>query len=62
MSKSNIKIVYSLWLHIALQEKGFAHITEMKNPRNQKFNCWVYEETPQFIMAFNELTGGGRNG
>ena len=59
MSNSKVKIVYSLRLHIALQQQGFFHIMEMKNPYNQKFNCWVYEETSEFLKAFDSLVGQG---
>lgn len=55
MSNRKIKIVYSLRMHIALQQQGFVYITEMKNPNNPYFNCWVYEETDQFLEAFDSL-------
>ena len=60
MSNAKYKIIYSLQLHIALQALGFAHETEMKNPNNPRFNCWVYAETPEFLKAFDALLGGGR--
>jgi hypothetical protein len=31
----------------------------MKNPNNSKFNCWVYEETEEFLEAFYTLAEGG---
>lgn len=55
MPNTKTKIVYSLRLHIALQQQGFAHITEMKNPQNPHLNCWVYEATPRFIACFEAL-------
>ena len=55
MSTMNCKIIYSLKLHIALQRKGFQHETEMKNPTNTKYNCWVYKITPEFQSALDEL-------
>lgn len=58
MSNSKMKIVYSLRIHIALQEQGFSYIMEMKNPHNQHFNCWVYEETPELLKAFDALVKG----
>ena len=62
MLNTKTKIVYSLRLHIALQQQGFAHITEMKNPQNPHLNCWVYEATPRFIAAFEARMGEvGRN-
>ena len=40
MSNVKYKIIYSLKIHIALQNQGFNYITEMKNPSNSNFNCW----------------------
>lgn len=55
MSNIKYKIIYSLKLHIALQGLGFVMQTEMKNPKNPRFNCWVYEETPEFTQAYDSL-------
>ena len=59
MSNAKYKIIYSLQLHIGLQAMGFIHETEMKNPKNPRFNCWVYEETPELLKAFDSLVQGG---
>lgn len=55
MSNQKIKIIYSLKFHIELQRMGFICITEMRNPNNQRYNCWVYEETPEFLEAFDAM-------
>lgn len=55
MSKQNFKIIYSLRIHLKLQEMGFKYLTEMKNPQNMRFNCWVYEVTPQLLEAFDNI-------
>ena len=55
MSNTKYKIIYSLKIHIALQTQGFKSKTEMKNPYNPMFNCWVYEETPELLKAFDAL-------
>lgn len=60
MQNQKVKIVYSLKIHIILQQMGFVYLTEMKNPNNSRLNCWVYEETPEFLKAFNTLVEGGR--
>lgn len=52
---SSVKIIYSLSIHLELQRRGFKFLTEMKNPRNQNFNCWVYEETPELVKTFDEI-------
>lgn len=57
MLNQKVKIVYSLRIHIALQQQGFVHITEMKNPQNPHLNCWVYAATPDFTAAFEALMG-----
>lgn len=55
MSKQNFKIIYSLRIHLKLQEMGFKYLIEMKNPQNMRFNCWVYEATPQLLEAFDNI-------
>lgn len=57
MSKLNIqvKIIYSLRIHLALQQKGFHYLTEMRNPVHNQWNCWVYEATPELLEAFDRL-------
>lgn len=62
MSNVKMKIVYSLQLHIALQNLGFEAIAEMKNPKHPNFNCWVYEGTEDFLCAFDELIRGNAHG
>lgn len=56
MSNQNeIKIIYSLKIHLALQKLGFNYLTEMRNPMNKFFNCWVYEATPALLKEFDRL-------
>ena len=63
MSNVNVKIVYSLKLHIALMQMGFQYVTEMRNPKDVRYSCWVYEATPEFLEAFDELLKeAGHNG
>lgn len=59
MSKQNFKIIYSLRIHLKLQEMGFKYLTEMKNPQNMRFNCWVYEATPRLLEAFDNILTSG---
>lgn len=60
MPNAKIKIIYSLRIHIALQRQGFQYMTEMRNPSNPNFNCWVYEETPDLLASLEALMGEGR--
>ena len=59
MSNIKYKIIYSLKIHIALLAQGFQHEVEMKNPSNPRFICCVYEETPEFLQAFDALIKEG---
>ena len=59
MLNSKIKIIYSLRVHIALQQLGFAHMTEMKNPKHPHLNCWVYAVTPDLLASLEALIGEG---
>ncbi len=56
---SNVKIIYSLKIHIELQRQGFECLTEMKNPNKPQYNCWVYAATPDFLAAFDAAIEGG---
>ena len=56
-SNVNVKVVYSLRIHIALQQQGFPCLVEMKNQKNPHLNCWAYEATPDFLTAFDALVG-----
>lgn len=60
-SNSNTKIVYSLRVHTLLQMQGFNYVCVMPNPQNEQYNCWVYERTPAFLKAFEEILKGGRD-
>lgn len=60
-SNTNIKIVYSLRVHTQLQMQGFEYLCVMPNPQNERYNCWVYEQTPAFVAAFEKILKGGQN-
>ena len=55
------KIIYSLRIHVQLQQLGFSYITEMRNLKNPNLNCWVYEDTPAFEEAISKIMGGISN-
>ena len=59
MPNLKVKIVYSLRIHIGLQQLGFSYMTEMKNPKNPHLNCWVYQETQALLKAFDSLVKEG---
>ena len=59
MPNMKVKIIYSLRIHVALQQQGFQYITEMRNPQYPQWNCWVYEETPDLSASLDALMGEG---
>lgn len=59
-NESNIKMVYSLRVRIALRKEGFEPVWESDNPYKMGLRCWAYEETPAFAAAFSKILSGGR--
>lgn len=53
------KVIYSLRVYLALQERGFYPIATTINPQNPKLMCWIYEKDEEFIKALDEILGGG---
>lgn len=56
--KSDVKIIYSLRIHTQLQLLGFQYLKMMPNPQDEKFNCWIYERTPEFMKALSAVIEG----
>ena len=46
------KIVYTRWLAIELIKQGFPVVRVESNPIKPEFNCWVFAETDEFLVAF----------
>lgn len=55
------KIIYSIKVMKALVERGFIPIATIPNPKNSKFNCWIFEVTDDFQQILDEIMGGLRN-
>lgn len=56
------KTIYSLRVRMALRDKGIEPLAENESPYDSRFKCWLYSCTPEFWIAFNEVTGGRKNG
>ena len=41
---------------------GFLPIATLPNPKDIKYNCWVFEWTEEFDDALGVVLGGQRNG
>lgn len=55
MQNTKTKIVYALRVHTQLQLLGIPYLIEMKNPKDSRYTCWVYEDTPEFAIAFERI-------
>lgn len=55
MQNTKTKIIYALRVHTRLQVMGIPYLIEMKNPKDSRYTCWVYEDTPQFAAAFEKI-------
>ena len=49
------KVIYSRWLAIELIKAGFPVEKVEQNPTKPNFNCWVFAETPEFLVAFSNI-------
>jgi len=55
MQKTNTKMIYSFRIKTLLELKGFKPILETDNPKYQGYKCWMFEATPAFLEAFEEV-------
>ena len=49
------KVIYTKWLAYELRKQGFPIVRVEVNPNKPQFDCWVFEETPEFIKVFTKL-------
>jgi hypothetical protein len=52
------KIIYSLRVYLQLKDRGFEPIGTTPNPQKPELMCWIFEKTPELIMALDEIIGG----
>ena len=41
---------------------GFLPVATLPNPKDTRYNCWVFEWTEEFDEALGKVLGGLRNG
>lgn len=46
------KIIYTRWLACELIRQGFPVVRVEENPNKPGFNCYVFAETEEFLVAF----------
>ena len=56
MNKENkYQIVYSRRIMYELISRGFVPVNKIQNPEFENYNCWLFEDTDNFHVAFDEL-------
>lgn len=55
-----MKTIYSKWLAYELRRRGFQIVSSYPNPHKPQYDCYDFEETPELIAAFTELTAARR--
>ena len=48
--------VYTRWLAYELRKQGFKIIGTDINEYHPEFTVWIFQETPDFLNAFNKLS------
>lgn len=48
-------IVYARWIAYELRKRGFRIIKTTVNPIRPEYDCWIFEESPEMIAAFEEI-------
>ena len=52
--------VYTRWIALELRRQGFKILDTDINEYNPEFKVWIFERTPEFIEAFNEVSRSKR--
>ena len=60
MSNAKYKTIYTLHIQQELKKLGFEPVLENDNVNKPGFKCWVYEVTPTFLAAFEEIANRRR--
>lgn len=55
------QIIYSLKVMRQLVESGFIPIQTMPNPKDVRYNCWVFARTDGFDQVLGMILGGETN-
>lgn len=55
-----VKTIYTRWVAYELRRLGFKIISAGPNPRRPQFDCYDFEETPEFLAAFTKITSDHR--
>lgn len=57
MPNIKFKNIFSLRIMLELKRRGFEPVAEKTNIYKPELIVWVYEETPDFSQALNDILG-----
>ena len=52
--------VYTRWIALELRREGFKIIDTDINEYNPEFKVWIFEDTPEFQLAFRRISQSKR--
>lgn len=50
------KTVFMPWVAVELRKQGFKIVKVKPNPKKPQFDCYDFEDTEEFRIAFSEIT------
>lgn len=53
------KIIYSMKIMEQLVERGYYPEYSMPNPKNSYYTCWIFNISPDFQAALDDIMKGG---
>ncbi len=60
MQNTKTKIVYNMQYAIQMKILGHKVLTTMPNPKDNKYQCWIFEDDQTFDSDLSELITEGR--
>lgn len=54
-AKLSVKTVYSMRIRAELKKRGIEPLVQLDNTYKEGYKCWIYEETEEFIEAFDNI-------
>lgn len=49
------KVIYTRWIANKLVEAGFPVVRVEANPNKPEFDCWVFEDSADFKLAYANI-------
>ena len=60
MQNNKPKVIYSMQYAIQMKLLGHKILTTMPNPKNNKYQCWIFEDDQTFDSDLHRIIEEGR--